>query len=125
MLMGALLDMAWWWQEAKFFLRHSMAFSLDAVHVIAGVVVMIAAALLLRKPVTSSTPWLVVLALSVLNEVIDLFVQQWPHPGMAYGESMKDLLLTMLLPTLLLLTSRSFPRIYAERAANAAEQPAD
>lgn len=125
MLVGAVLDMAWSWQEAKLFLRHSLAFSLDAVHVIAGVVVMVGAALLLRKPVSSPTPWLVVFALSCLNEIIDLFVQEWPHPGMAYGESMKDLLLTMLLPTLLLLTSRSFPRIYAARAVSAAKETAD
>jgi hypothetical protein len=31
---------------------------------------------------------------------------------MQYGESLKDVLLTMLLPTLLLITTRRFPWLY-------------
>lgn len=119
MVLGAAADLASWWQEAKLFLRHSLAFSLDALHVIVGVVLMVAAALLLRKPLSTPTPWLVVFIFAFVNEIIDLYAEQWPHPAMQYGEGVKDLLLTMMLPTLLLLTSRSFPRVYEVRPSNA------
>lgn len=116
------------WQEAKLFLKHSIAFSTDSVHVIAGVVIMLAAALWLRKPVSHSTPWLVVLGFAGLNEFVDLYLHQWPSAAIQYGEGVKDLLLTMLLPSLVLVTSRRYPRIYdvermGGRRQGAAEEP--
>lgn len=102
----------WSWQETKLFVEHSSAFSSDSLHVIAGVLVLLVAALLLRTSVSSWRPWLVVLALVLTNEFADLWLQQWPHPGMQYGESAKDLLLTMFLPTILLLAARRAPRLW-------------
>lgn len=109
---GRIETLLWSWHETKLFLEHSVAFSSDALQVIASVVVLFLVGLVLRKPVTSWWPWTVVLGSTLINEVIDLWVEEWPDPGMQYGESAKDLMLTMFLPTLLLITSRKFPRLY-------------
>jgi hypothetical protein len=102
----------WTWHEWKLFFERTVAFSNDSVHVIGGVLIQLAAALLLRKPLSSWWPWLVVLLLALINEFIDLWVEQWPEPAMQYGEGFKDLLLTMMLPTVLLLSLRVFPSLF-------------
>lgn len=101
------------WLESKMFIERSIAFSQDAIHVIVGVLLMLVTALLVRKPLSSCWPWLVVLVSAIMNEGIDLWVEKWPDAGMQYGEGFKDLLLTMLLPTVLVLTSRALPQLYA------------
>lgn len=108
------------WAETKEFVERSLAFSLDSLHVIAGVLILLTAALLIRKPVTNWQPWLVVLVLTCTNEIADLWSEQWPSPGRQYGEGVKDLLLTMLLPTVLLLASRRFPRLFDPGTGSAA-----
>jgi uncharacterized membrane protein len=110
----------WSWGEMKQFIQHSLGFNLDAVHVIVGVLIFLAAALLLRRPVSSLAPWLVVFVLTCFNEAMDLWLQQWPNPAIQYGEGLKDILLTLLLPTVLLLTARRFPRLYVARDPGAA-----
>lgn len=101
------------WEERKLFLEHSINFNSDALHTIGGVIVLLAAAAILRKPVSAALPWLIVLAATLGNELVDLSVQQWPHPGMQYGESVKDFLLSMCLPTLILVTARIAPWLYS------------
>lgn len=102
----------WSWLEWKLFLERSVAFSQDAVHVIVGVLLMIAAALLLRKPISSWWPWVVVLAATLINEFVDLWVEQWPEAAMQYGEGAKDVLVTMFVPTVLLVSARLLPGLY-------------
>lgn len=102
----------WSWREGKIFLEHSVAFSQDALHVVAGVVVLLATALLLRKPISDKWPWLTVFLLTFVNEYIDIAVEKWPDPAMQYGEGFKDLLLTMFLPSVLMLTGRFLPGLY-------------
>ena len=103
---------AWEWHEAKLFVEHSIGFSFDVLHVLAGMIALLLVAVLLRRPVSSWWPWSVVLVVAIMNELLDLSVEQWPNPGMQYGESVKDLLLTMVLPTVLLVTARKLPRLY-------------
>src|SRR6185503_14886289 len=100
------------WYEAKMFIEHAVVFSSDALHVIVGVVVWLVLALVLRKPASHWWPWLGLLALVLFNETVDLWVEQWPDPGMQYGESAKDVLLTMALPTLLMAVSRLRPQMF-------------
>lgn len=87
---------------------------MDALHVLVGVVVQLGTAWLLRASVASWKPWLVLLALEMLNEALDLWVERWPHAGMQWGEGVKDMLLTMALPTLLLLAARLRPALFSE-----------
>lgn len=98
--------------ELKHFIERSVAFSPDSLHVIAGVLILFGAASLLQKPVSSWWPWLAVLLLVCVNEAADLLTDRWPHPGMQYGETAKDLLLTMALPTVLLFATRYLPGIF-------------
>ncbi len=104
------------WKEGKLFFEHSVSVSPDALHLIAGVLIMMVFAFLLRKPVSSRWPWLVVLLFTCLNEAIDLWVDQWPSPGMQFGESAKDIFVTMLMPTLLLFTARETPQLYIPKS---------
>jgi hypothetical protein len=100
------------WYDAKLFLEHGVSVSNDALHVVLGVLVQLIAGLLLRRPISSLTPWLVALALTVWNETVDLSSEHWPNAAMQYGESAKDLALTMLLPTALLLAARLRPDLF-------------
>jgi len=103
------------WEERKLLFEHSVAFHPDALHAIAGVLIQLATAAIIRKPVSTVLPWLVVLIATFGNEFIDLWVQQWPHPGMQYGESVKDILLTISLPTVIFVTARFAPSLYKRR----------
>lgn len=90
----------------KALFEHSFDISHDALHVIAGVVVQIAVAWAFRSTIASWRPWLAVLSLEIVNELNDFRVEIWPNFAMQLGESVKDLVLTLLLPTLLLIVAR-------------------
>lgn len=99
------------WYQVKLFLERASGFSMDALHVIAGVVLQLGIALLFRTSVARPWPWLSVLALELINEASDFRVEIWPQPGMQFGESAKDIILTMALPTLLFLVARYRPKL--------------
>jgi hypothetical protein len=105
---GAMMS----WYEAKMFIEHASAVSSDALHVLLGVLVWLLIALLLRKPASSLPPMLVLLGLIAFNELVDLWVEQWPSLAMQLGESAKDVLLTMTLPTVLLFAVRLRPNLF-------------
>ena len=113
-LVSAVASLVWDWKQTKDFVEKSVTISSDSLHVLGGVVVMLGAALLLRKPLSSLLPWLVVLALICINEAIDLQYPQWKVPAMDLGESAKDLMLTMALPTMMLVFARLFPRLWSD-----------
>ena len=56
------------WFDVKMFVERSSAFSDDVLHVVAGVFLQLIAAALLRASVARWLPWLIVLALEMLNE---------------------------------------------------------
>lgn len=103
------------WFNAKTFIEHAIAFSDDALHVFAGVLIQLLAAAVLRRSVASWLPWLVVLALELGNEGVDLWIERWPDFAEQLGEGGKDVLLTLFLPTVLLLVSRMWPALLARR----------
>ena len=101
------------WYEAKMFIEHASLVSSDALHLLAGTLVWLLAAFFLRKPVTRWLPWMILLALIAFNEIVDLWIERWPDLAMQYGETAKDLVLTMALPTVLMLTARARPQLFA------------
>jgi hypothetical protein len=101
------------WYRAKMFVEHAIFFSSDALHVLVGMVAWIGIAWIWRRPLSDWRPWLAVLVFLVLNECVDLWVERWPDLAMQYGESAKDLLLTMILPTLVMVLVRSTPRLFS------------
>ena len=100
------------WHQGKLFIEHAGIVSNDALHVFFGVAVWLVAALLVRRPISSWRPWLWLLAIIAWSETVDLWVEQWPDPGQQYGEGAKDLVLTMAVPTLLMLAARLRPDLF-------------
>ncbi|MCL6729341.1 hypothetical protein [Sphingomonas hankyongi] len=105
------------WHQAKLFVEHSTTISHDALHVVVGVVALLILGLVLRRPIGAWRPWLWLFALALWNETVDLWVERWPDPGMQYGEGAKDLLLTMFLPTTLLVALRLRPELFRPGSA--------
>jgi hypothetical protein len=101
-----------WWGHSKTFVEHSIGFSHDALHVLVGPSIQLLVAAVLRTSIRNPWPWLAVLLLELANEWHDLRAEHWPDPQMQYGEGAKDLLLTMALPTVLLLLTRYAPRLF-------------
>jgi len=103
------------WYQVKLFLEHASGISMDAWHVLVGFMLFLLAARVLRRSVANALPWLAVLVLEIGNEAYDLHVERWPDPGSQLGEGIKDILLTMALPTLLLAVARLTPSLLAHR----------
>ena len=88
---------------------------MDSLHVVVGLLLQLTVAGVFRSTLKSWRPWLAVLALELANEANDLLVERWPDPGRQWGEGAKDVLLTMLLPTVLLLVARRLPQLLTGR----------
>ncbi|MCL6740399.1 hypothetical protein LZ518_04550 [Sphingomonas sp. RB56-2] len=99
------------WYQLKLFVEHASGISMDALHVLAGVAILLLAARVLRQSLANILPWFATLILEIGNEIYDLSVEIWPDPGMQLGEGAKDIILTMALPTLLLLAARLSPNL--------------
>src|SRR4051812_9968038 len=83
------------WYEAKMFIERASLVSSDALHVLVGVLVWIGAAVVVRRRLSAWRPWLVLLGMALLNELVDLWIERWPDLAVQYGESARDILLTM------------------------------
>lgn len=103
------------WYEVKLMVGHATGWPMDMLHVVAGVLLQLLFAAVLRRSVVDVRPWLLVLLLELLNEAHDLWVERWPSMGMQLGEGLRDVLGTMLLPTLLLVIARTWPSLLAGR----------
>jgi hypothetical protein len=80
--------------------------SRDALHVHFGLLIMLLAIVVLRKSPASVIPWLCVLVLELANEALDLLHD---HQGLAHFSglgTLKDIVNTMLWPTIILLLAR-------------------
>ena len=102
------------WHQAKLFAEHALAISHDALHVLVGIPVWLLVALIVRRPVSSWTPLLWLAGLTAFNEMVDVWTDQWPDPGMQIGEAAKDFGLTMLMPSLLMLAARYLPDLFLQ-----------
>ena len=98
--------------DYKMLLERSIGFHNDALHVFVGFVLHIAIALVLRKSLASWLPWAIVLMLELGNEGSDLLQEIWPRPAMQLGEALKDVLLTIAIPTMLMIVVRWLPRLF-------------
>lgn len=78
--------------------------SKDALHVHLGLLAFVLAVVLLRKPLASVLPWLCVLALESLNEILDFL--RWHNLPDYFAGTLKDVLNTMVWPTVFLLSAR-------------------
>jgi hypothetical protein len=97
------------WYQVKLFIEHASGISMDALHILVGFILFLTAARLLRTGIASPFPWLALLLLELVNEAYDLRVELWPNLATQLGEGAKDILLTMALPSLMLITARFRP----------------
>jgi hypothetical protein len=100
------------WHQGKLFIEHAVRIDHDALHVIVGVLLWLVLTLVLRRPITSWRPWLWVFAFILWNETVDLWMEHWPDPGKQYGEGVRDVLLTMCLPLILMFAARMRPDLF-------------
>ena len=90
------------WGDTKIAIEEWLDLSPDALHIHAGILVWLALAWLLRRPLSDWRPWLGLFVLEVANEIVDLnqpvgsVESNWPA-------SQHDILNTMFVPTLLML----------------------
>ena len=99
------------WIGTKNALEYLTGFNKDSLHVPAGVVLQITFAAILRTSVCSIWPWIMVLALELGNEIIDLSVDVWADPAAQRREAVEDLIVTMMPATLLMLVARWRPQL--------------
>lgn len=113
------------WGPIKIDFEKTLGLSPDALHIHAGVLLLLLFSWAMRRSLADWRPWLALLSVEMLNEVIDLNQQagsiesNWPA-------SRHDLLNTMAVPTMLLLYYRL--RRWRERTAmarRAARVPAE
>ncbi len=105
------------WFDLKTLAERSVSFHDDALHVMVGVLLQLLIAAVLRSSASRIGPWLCVLALELANEAGDLHYDLWPANARSsqFGEGLKDVLLTLFLPTVLLIVSRRFPTVLGRR----------
>ena len=111
------------WYHFKLALTASTGVSQDALHIFAGVIFQILLAAVLRVRLSHLMPWLAVLGLELANEYSDLHLELWPDRAVQYCESVKDLLVTMAVPTLLLVLVRFAPGLFAARGREFGSAP--
>ncbi len=94
-----------------------MLFEKDAMHIYAALFVQIAAAKLSRRSLGHILPWLWVLGIELLNEVIDILRGGEPQlmPWQVVS-GIHDIINTMILPTVLLMLCRHAPGLFAWRS---------
>lgn len=111
------------WTSFKVALSAVSGLSHDAFHILAGVLALLLFAALLRLSVANLLPFGAVLAVALLNELLDLEQEIWPGPSRAaqWGESFKDIVVTMALPILLLMLARWVPRLLVGSGARSAD----
>ncbi len=108
LLVSAMLS----WHQGKLFIEHSLSISHDSLHIVIGVMLWLVFALLFKRPLTTWLPWQWLLAVILWNEAVDLWIEQWPDPGQQYGEGAKDILLTLAVPTLIMVAARRRPDLF-------------
>ena len=69
------------WYQLKLFIAHASGISMDAWHILVGVVAFLLIARLLDSNVTRPLPWLVLLAAELINEAYDIHIERWPDLG--------------------------------------------
>ena len=104
-----------YWHHGKLYIEHSVPIEHGTLHVIIGVLAWLTTALLARRTVSSWFPWLGIFALILWNEATDLWVERWPDRSMQYEDGVKDIILTMLVPTVLLFAVRLRPQLFQHR----------
>jgi hypothetical protein len=99
------------WYQVKLLVEHASGISMDALHILVGFFLFATFAIALRRGLGSLIPWSALLLIELANEAYDLHVEIWPNLASQLGEGAKDMMLTMALPTLVMVLARWKPRL--------------
>lgn len=101
------------WLSAKTLFERAIGINDDGIHVLAGVLIQLLAALVLRRSLRHWLPLAAVFVLETINEWNDLTAEIWPggERPMQWGEGVKDFVITLALPLLLFLIARRRPKL--------------
>lgn len=83
-----------------------------SLHITVGVIALLLAAFVLRKPITSPWPLLIVAILQLANEAMDFLVHRLAYPAIQGGEAIRDTVLTLFLPAMIVAAARLAPHIF-------------
>ena len=109
------------WRIDKYVLGQAAHVSDDALHISAGLALVIVGGWLLRRPPWHWGPWLIMVAIETLNEGYDLS-RPTGTPESDWASSAHDFVITLWWPTVVLLL---FPRLARRYAAPPAADPPD
>ena len=87
-----------WFQECKNFLISTFGLSKDALHIYIGLIVFFVTALLIRRPLRSWLPLLMVVLAALVGEVLDMKDDIFQLGGWRWKASLHDLVNTMFWP---------------------------
>jgi hypothetical protein len=104
------------WYSAKMLVVDQTNLSRDALHIFFGLAGQVLVAIAIRRSLAHPVPWIAVLLFELANEYYDLAREEWSDKAMWPG-SVRDLLVTMAVPTALLLLTRFAPSLFARAAA--------
>ena len=97
------------WLDAKFGVEQTIPIGDHWLHFVAGPLILVAAALIMRRPLSNYGPWLAVLILAIVNELVDVAVALFtPEQSVHLGDSLSDVLMTISVPTVVLIAARSW-----------------
>ncbi len=94
------------WQVTKTALIDHAHLGRDALHIYAALAIFLAACWLFRWKATSIKPWLLVLLAQSINEIFDMRVSYEDDGVIWIWGNIKDMINTMVAPTLLILAAR-------------------
>ena len=94
------------WAAFKTLITDETGLSRDALHLIAGLGAYLILTALLPRRVSPFAPWFVILLAGLANEWADYLYETWPGQ---WRESLKDMVTTLALPSLLILLGKFAP----------------
>lgn len=93
-------------QSIKLAIVAATGLSKDALHIYVGLAVFLAAVILLRKPLRSIVPWLMVVSVAITGEVLDMRDDISSLGYWRWGASLHDIFNTLFWPSVLLLLAK-------------------
>lgn len=93
-------------QQYKLYLVEHLHLAKDALHIYVGLAVFLGACVLFRWNARQWKPWLLVLLVALVGEALDIRDRIGAFQRVVTWENLKDIINTVAIPTVLLLTAR-------------------
>jgi len=93
-------------QSAKLAIVSATGLSKDALHIYAGLLILLSAAFITRSQLRSLKPWLAVLFVTAIGEVIDMRDDLLSLGYWRWSACLHDMVNTLIWPTVLVLLAR-------------------